>query len=513
MNCVTKAILCVSLLLVEYVNFSKSLGQRACPSNFFFSLEKPGFIQGDISVQSNGTDVTMLIEMLVENTSDFQADIHLLSTDIIDITEDVILLYKITMPVFKKHSPQITTIIVNEEEICWSNVTSYDGLGMLTLRYDSRTNETVKTILPHDVVPLAPLDVDESEIHNNKLYGVFNIQESPKPPQKKFMKVINKINFKPKLPNQSSMKYPIFVGSDVLNSEYQSFYPTFAVRRHSELSIGDSFQGPKRSLPYGDVCGKPVVTNQLIVGGSEVPNGAYPWLSALFKVQTSGLSYICSGSLFSHKHVVTAAHCVKKNSKLLKNQDLLVILGKTNLARWVPSEGERIMEVESIYVHQDYISSNSDADIAVILLRESVDFTIFVRPICLWIGSNKLHEIVDRQGIVAGWGRTETGSISSEPKQTWMPIVDQETCIRSAHQFQFITSNRTFCAGMRDGSGPCNGDSGSGFVMKRDGVFTLRGIVSMSISDTKRRSCDLSNYIVFTDASKFIDWLLSFITN
>lgn len=66
-------------------------------------------------------------------------------------------------------------------------------------------------------------------------------------------------------------------------------------------------------------------------------------------------------------------------------------------------------------------------------------------------------------------------------------------------------------SGSRDGIGPCNGDSGSGFIMRRNGKWTLRGIVSMSVSETQTRGCDLKNFVVFTDASKFIFWLIDFL--
>lgn len=59
--------------------------------------------------------------------------------------------------------------------------------------------------------------------------------------------------------------------------------------------------------------------------------------------------------------------------------------------------------------------------------------------------------------------------------------------------------------GNLDGSGPCSGDSGAGFVMKIDGKWTLRGVVSTALSDTG--SCDLTKYIVFADVSKFRDWI------
>ncbi|KAJ8977008.1 hypothetical protein NQ317_018379 [Molorchus minor] len=94
----------------------------------------------------------------------------------------------------------------------------------------------------------------------------------------------------------------------------------------------------------------------------------------------------------------------------------------------------------------------------------------------------------EQQGTVVGWGKDENGDVMTvEPKQTALPIV------------------------FENGSGPCNGDSGSGFLLKQNGRYVLRGVVSMSISETHARTCDLSNYVVFTDASKFLDWLLSFI--
>lgn len=160
-------------------------------------------------------------------------------------------------------------------------------------------------------------------------------------------------------------------------------------------------------------------------------------------------------------------------------------------------------------------------------------FTKFIRPICLWSGSNELKDIEGEQGTVVGWGKDENGDFMTEvPKKVTMPVVSQEDCIRSKYSFRDITSERTFCAGLflkcvcffflvclktffvlglgfRNGTGPCNGDSGSGFILKKDDRWILRGIVSTSLLDQEQKSCDLRHYVVFTDASKFLDWLLS----
>lgn len=88
-----------------------------------------------------------------------------------------------------------------------------------------------------------------------------------------------------------------------------------------------------------------------------------------------------------------------------------------------------------------------------------------------------------------------------------MPIVSQEECIRSNSKFLPITSTSTFCAGDRSGKAPCTGDSGGGFVMKRsDNRFYLRGVVSTALKDGPLL-CDVNNYVVFADVSKFSEWI------
>lgn len=87
-----------------------------------------------------------------------------------------------------------------------------------------------------------------------------------------------------------------------------------------------------------------------------------------------------------------------------------------------------------------------------------VQFTQFIKPICLWTYSNNYHDIINQQGVVAGYGKThQSTAISDKPFWTALPVVDEATCLRSKAEFSRITSRRTFCVGSRDGKGPCNG--------------------------------------------------------
>lgn len=62
---------------------------------------------------------------------------------------------------------------------------------------------------------------------------------------------------------------------------------------------------------------------------------------------------------------------------------------------------------------------------------------------------------------------------------------------------------------MRDGSGPCNGDSGSGLVLYDAARqrYQLRGIVSRSVLDYAGMTCDLTQYVVYVDVAKYLDWI------
>jgi len=48
-----------------------------------------------------------------------------------------------------------------------------------------------------------------------------------------------------------------------------------------------------------------------IVHGNDAPIGQWPWQVALFINHTARWLFSCGGTLVSHHHIITAAHCVK----------------------------------------------------------------------------------------------------------------------------------------------------------------------------------------------------------
>ncbi|XP_059048191.1 clotting factor C-like isoform X2 [Achroia grisella] len=258
-------------------------------------------------------------------------------------------------------------------------------------------------------------------------------------------------------------------------------------------------------------CGKVMRQNPnlLVLNGKPTYEGEWPWQIALYQTQTVDNKYICGGTLVSHRHVITAAHCVTlKNGNRVVNKDTLsVYLGKHNLR--TSTQGVQIKFVDQIIKHPRYNASTFNRDLAILVLRDPVTYSDWVRPACLWPDDLvDINNVVGKKGSVVGWGFDETGLAAEELTLVEMPVVDELTCIKSYSEFfSRYLSEYSYCAGYRNGATVCNGDSGGGMVFKYNDIWFLRGLVSLSVARNNERRCDPKHYIVFTDLAKFLPWL------
>ncbi|XP_038119631.1 serine proteinase stubble isoform X1 [Culex quinquefasciatus] len=261
-----------------------------------------------------------------------------------------------------------------------------------------------------------------------------------------------------------------------------------------------------------DICGTVVPkANPLVTHGAPAQNAQFPWHGALYRSSVTELRYLCGSTLISARYALTAAHCValEKSLKPVESDSLLLYLGKTNLKKWTGPEQDA--KLERIIIHPDYNYERFFADIALLRLKDDVKFNHFVRPACLWNFDEDYKVMINKVGFVPGWGYTERGLVSEELSFAQMPVVAHETCIWSNRDFfSKVTSNTSFCAGFRNGTSVCNGDSGGGMVFKQSNKWYLRGIVSVSAALQNHVSCDPNHFAVFTDVAKFLRWIRSY---
>lgn len=163
--------------------------------------------------------------------------------------------------------------------------------------------------------------------------------------------------------------------------------------------------------------------------------------------------------------MITAAHCVQEKFSDLKKtaEDSTFFIGMHSIQN---KEGNFVSSTaEEIFVHPSWKQNeyNYKGDIAAVLLVKYIMFNKFIKPICLWTQTTSYKDIVDKNGVVAGWGISEANTGENEtPLYVTIPVVGGEKCLRSNEAFTKITSDNTFCAGIQNsGKGPCNGDSGN----------------------------------------------------
>ncbi|KAJ0173210.1 hypothetical protein K1T71_011386 [Dendrolimus kikuchii] len=235
----------------------------------------------------------------------------------------------------------------------------------------------------------------------------------------------------------------------------------------------------------------------------------WPWLVAIFEIKTKAPDFICSGSLISNKHVIAAAHCMKSYVRILQKNEAVARLGAYDLTNLADNIAKTYY-IDDVTFHGGYDIKTLKNNLLILKLRETVVFSVYVKPVCLWEEyRTDINLIVNKRGLVAGWGFGK-----NRPHEITVPIVSTPTCRASRNEFHPFTSDMTLCVGDRNGTGPCPGDSGLYMKESNDKHWKLRGIASVSLEndDDEEDRCNRKDYVVFTDVAKYITWIKSVIS-
>lgn len=224
-----------------------------------------------------------------------------------------------------------------------------------------------------------------------------------------------------------------------------------------------------------------------IVSGKQAQRGHHPWQATIRTVGANGPSaHNCGASVLTRRHVITAAHCVNEYSA--HNYAVRVGDHFTDIAE----QEEREVFVERLHIHEHFRRGHhiSNNDIAIVELKQPLEFNDYVQPICLPSANAAYKE--NRECTISGWGSIRTGkSGKSSRSNDWtspfkpylkiigharelrsgkVPLIADADCKQEAVYGRNVTEVM-FCAGYLNGDSvdACEGDSGGPLVCEEEG--------------------------------------------
>ncbi|KAK7134261.1 hypothetical protein R3I93_017618 [Phoxinus phoxinus] len=241
--------------------------------------------------------------------------------------------------------------------------------------------------------------------------------------------------------------------------------------------------------------------NTRIVGGTDAPAGNWPWQVSIHFKDNFNNGHICGGTLISNQWVMTAAHCIASTNI----NSWTLYLGRQTQSTSDANSNEVRVGVQSIIVHPKYNNSLLNNDISLMKLSQPVNFTSYIRPVCLASIGSVFHN--GTTCWATGWGNIGKDQPLPGPQtlqEVEVPVVGSSQCSCQYKNVKGITiTPQMICAG-RTSKGTCQGDSGGPIQCKTGSKWVQAGISSFGTS----LGCAIKDFPeVFSRVSEFNTWI------
>ncbi|KAH8321309.1 hypothetical protein KR074_001392, partial [Drosophila pseudoananassae] len=156
--------------------------------------------------------------------------------------------------------------------------------------------------------------------------------------------------------------------------------------------------------------------------------------------------------------------------------------------------------IEKIFVHEEFDRGSFVNDIALLRLKDPVQITDWIRPICLPMTLDlQLDSLINRPLEVVGWGITEEKKLSDVPKRASVNRLNLAEC----GIFDVMSKKLCASAVIEDS---CRGDSGGPltYISVYNGKQRLVQAGIVSYGDGK---CGTAPHAYYTDVAEYMGWI------
>ncbi|CAL4202111.1 unnamed protein product, partial [Meganyctiphanes norvegica] len=272
------------------------------------------------------------------------------------------------------------------------------------------------------------------------------------------------------------------------------------------------------------------VNPQRIIGGDPISNGTFPWLARIYKIlnmdnyhilggqHSCGGSIIvgehaCGGSLINEHWVLTAAHCVMmepncQNDWVIPNKSIYRI-----------GIGIEEFNVNDIIHNADFDACEIDESGNVrIIIKHDIALMKLDRPSTAKpIGfSSDDTRFIGIPGVLIGWGKTESNTLSSKLKL--LDVLIESGSSKQCKKLwpNFIVGSSQLCAYSSLGKAACHGDSGGPLFGHQGKEMLLLGVVSYGsvITENGETRCEVESGKpgIYTRISSYYGWIINVIS-